>query len=256
MTQPPYSEKGSWILAKMGKKVLRPGGKELTLALIHKLRINQQDSVVEFAPGIGWTAKRILQQQPKQYFGIELNAQAAQRLNHGISSPSSQIIQTSAAHTNLPDQSVDKVIGEAMLTMQSKNQKLAITREAYRILKPKGYYAIHEIALQPDEIDTSLKNEIQKKMSHTSKLNARPLTSEEWCDLLKESGFQIISIERRPMALMKLSRIIVDEGLLGTLKIAFNILTHPQERTQVLTIRKLFSTYKKNMNAIAIIAQK
>ena len=30
---------GHWILAKMGKKVLRPGGKELTLKLIKNLEI-------------------------------------------------------------------------------------------------------------------------------------------------------------------------------------------------------------------------
>ena len=35
------TEQGHWILAKMGKKVLRPGGKELSLMLIDALHINQ-----------------------------------------------------------------------------------------------------------------------------------------------------------------------------------------------------------------------
>ena len=41
---------GHWLLAKMGKKVLRPGGKDLTLKLIKALSINSGDRVVEFAP--------------------------------------------------------------------------------------------------------------------------------------------------------------------------------------------------------------
>lgn len=47
---------GHWILAKMGKKVLRPGGKELTEKLIQNLEITKDDDIVEFAPGLGYTA--------------------------------------------------------------------------------------------------------------------------------------------------------------------------------------------------------
>ena len=44
------SEQGHWLLAKMGKRVLRPGGKELTLKLVNELDIGHKDAVVEFAP--------------------------------------------------------------------------------------------------------------------------------------------------------------------------------------------------------------
>ena len=47
---------GHWLLARMGKRVLRPGGKELTIKLIRSLNITTEDSVVEFAPGLGVTA--------------------------------------------------------------------------------------------------------------------------------------------------------------------------------------------------------
>ena len=54
------TEQGHWILAKMGKRVLRPGGKELTEMLVNGLAISNQDNFVEFAPGIGYTASVIL----------------------------------------------------------------------------------------------------------------------------------------------------------------------------------------------------
>lgn len=46
---------GHWILAQMGKRVLRPGGLGLTRALLDGLAIGEDDEVVEFAPGLGVT---------------------------------------------------------------------------------------------------------------------------------------------------------------------------------------------------------
>ena len=58
-------QQGHWILAKMGKKVLRPGGKELSLKMIENLNITSNDDVVEFAPGLGFTAEITLAKKPK-----------------------------------------------------------------------------------------------------------------------------------------------------------------------------------------------
>ncbi len=41
---------GHWLLAKMGKRVLRPGGLELTRVMLERLDIQAHDAVVEFAP--------------------------------------------------------------------------------------------------------------------------------------------------------------------------------------------------------------
>ena len=63
------SIQGHWALAKMGKKVLRPGGKELTNKMINKLGIITSDEVVEFAPGLGFTANIALNHRPKNLHG-------------------------------------------------------------------------------------------------------------------------------------------------------------------------------------------
>lgn len=47
---------GHWLLASLGKRVLRPGGLELTRILISRLRPTRADDIVEFAPGLGVTA--------------------------------------------------------------------------------------------------------------------------------------------------------------------------------------------------------
>ena len=53
-------EQGHWVLAKLGKKVLRPGGQELTHKMLKAMNITSDDDVIEFAPGLGYTAKLAL----------------------------------------------------------------------------------------------------------------------------------------------------------------------------------------------------
>jgi hypothetical protein len=42
---------GHWLLARLGKRVLRPGGRQLTQRMIKALNIQPSDAVIEFAPG-------------------------------------------------------------------------------------------------------------------------------------------------------------------------------------------------------------
>lgn len=41
---------GHWILASLGKRVLRPGGLKTTRWMIEGLDVTGQDEVIEFAP--------------------------------------------------------------------------------------------------------------------------------------------------------------------------------------------------------------
>lgn len=250
------TEQGHWILAKMGKKVLRPGGKELSLKLIDELAITSQDTIVEFAPGIGFTASFILNKNPKAYIGIELNKEAAANLSKKFKEKNFKIVNTNAANSGLNDSSADKVLGEAMLTMQADHRKSEIIKEAYRLLKPGGLYAIHELGLTPDSLDAKIKGSIQRKLAQTIKVNARPLTQSEWCNLLEKEGFKIKKVNTSPMHLLEPKRMIDDEGFFRTLKIGFNVLTHSAARNRILKMRHIFREYEKQMTAFGIIAQK
>lgn len=250
------TRQGHWVLAKMGKKVLRPGGKELTHKLIKNLDINSTDDIVEFAPGLGFTAALALKNNPKTYTGVELNEEAASLLRKKIHGNGQQIIIGNAAQSTLDKDSYSKVYGEAMLTMQSDRRKSEIIREAHRILKKGGLYGIHELGLTPDGLDQETKAHIQKQLALTIKVNARPLTVQEWTALLEKEGFKVVKIETNPMHLLEKKRIIDDEGFFRTLKIAFNVLTHPKERKTILNMRKIFRQYQDNLNAVSIIAEK
>lgn len=65
---------GHWLLAKMGKRVLRPGGIELTRRVVKAARPAKEDRIVEFGPGVGRTAEILLAAEPKEYVGVDPNS--------------------------------------------------------------------------------------------------------------------------------------------------------------------------------------
>ena len=93
-------------------------------------------------------------------------------------------------------------------------------------------------------------------MSRAINVNVRPLTTNEWKQMLQEEGFEIVWVDTNPMHLLKTGRLLSDEGLWRCLKITFNILTHSKERKIILNMRKVFKQYEKYMRSIAIVAKK
>ena len=247
---------GHWMLAKLGKRVLRPGGRELTEKLIAGLKITPEDDIVEFAPGLGFTADISLSKNPNTYTGVELNHEVVEHLKDKLNGENIRFINTNAAASTLESESATKVYGEAMLTMHADHRKTEIIREAYRILKKGGVYAIHELGLTPNNINEEKKAEIQKDLAIAIKVNARPLTESEWTKLLEQEGFLVKKIITNPMHLLEPKRVIDDEGFFRTIKIIFNILTNSLARKRIFEMRKVFRKYQNNLNAICIIAEK
>lgn len=247
-------QQGHWALAKMGKRVLRPGGRELTEKMIAGLKISPKDTVVEFAPGMGFTAQLTLAKNPKKYIGVELNDEAAHRLQKTIHGNSRMILNRNALDSGLPAECAEKVYGEAMLTMQADQRKSKIIREANRLLKIGGLYGIHELGLL--DVDAASKKHIQMELAKTINVNARPLTEVEWKEVFEKEGFKVIQVFQNPMYLLEKKRIIADEGFFRTLKIVFNILTHPKERAKILSMRKLFRKYQDHLCAFSFIMEK
>ena len=247
---------GHWMLAKLGKRVLRPGGRELTEKLIAGLQITPEDDIVEFAPGLGFTANIACGYRPKSYTGVDLNEEAATIARKRIKYDKAKIINANAAQSTLPNAYANKVYGEAMLTMQPLEQKKAIIAEAFRILKSGGYYGIHELGIAPDSVSEEIKEDIYRELSETIRVHARPMTAMEWTTLLEEQGFKIIKVAHNPMLLLERSRMIQDEGWLRVLLITFNLLRFPGIRKRVKKMKECFRNHQDNLDAVAIIAQK
>ena len=254
----PAHLQGHWLLARIGKHVLRPGGKKLTERMLANADIAGKD-VVEFAPGLGLTTRAILERDPKSYRGVDRDPQVVDIISKLTSEKATipaSCVQRDDADTGLESNSADVVIGEAMLTMQTERGKQAIIGEAFRLLRAGGTYSIHELGLQPDNLDESVKDEVRKALARSIKVNARPLTEQEWRELLEAEGFEVLWRGKEPMALLDMKRNIADEGIGGVLRILRNVLGNKDIRARVLNMKHTFDKYSNELTGIAFVVRK
>jgi SAM-dependent methyltransferase len=246
---------GHFLLARLGKRVLRPGGRELTGWLVDTVGLDRSDRVVEFGPGLGATARILLACEPASYTGVERDETAANVTRDYLVKDSQGCVVASAESTGLPQGESTVVIGEAMLTMQREQRKREIVAEAWRLLAPGGRYAIHELAFVPDDVDPAVEDEVAGELSKTIHVGARPLTAAAWRQMLSEQGFTVRDETIVPMALLEPRRLIEDEGF-RVLRIAANLLRDRDARKRVMGMRRVFRRHSDHLVAIGMVAIK
>jgi SAM-dependent methyltransferase len=237
----------------MGKRVLRPGGIELTRRMLAALDIKGSDDVVEFAPGMGLTARLTLALHPNSYTAVERDEAAAEIVRGYLEGEGRRCVVGNAAETGLPAETATVVYGEAMLTMQTEETKRRIVREAARLLKPGGRYAVHEMCLR-DGVEGEVRRDVERALTGVVHHGVRPLTVSEWRRLLAEEGFELRVTETAAMALLEPARVIRDEGLRRALRFAFNVLRDRASRRRVFEMRRVFRRYREQIAAVVITA--
>lgn len=244
---------GHWVLARLGKRVLRPGGMGLTRRMLGALRIGGRDDVVEFAPGMGVTARLTLALSPASYTAVERDEAAARVVEGYAAGEGRRVVVGSAAETGLPSASATVVYGEAMLTMQTDETKRRIVREAARLLRAGGRYAIHEMCLR-DGVGGEARKEVERALTGVVHHGVRPLTVKEWRHLLEGEGFEVKAVETAPMALLEPARVVRDEGFFRALRFAFNVLRDGDARRRVFEMRRVFRRHREQIAAVVVTA--
>ncbi|MCH7704327.1 MAG: methyltransferase domain-containing protein [Planctomycetes bacterium] len=247
---------GHWALARIGKRVLRPGGIEMTRRLLAALDVQSCDHVVEFAPGLGMTARMTLRLNPASYTAIERDKTAAARVARYLDGPNRRCVTGSAEATGLDDACATVVYGEAMLTMQTAEQKRRIVQEAVRLLRKGGRYGVHEICLVPEDIERSTVESIERDLAAAIHAGVRPLTMSEWRGLFTSAGLDIEAEATNPFHLLEPARVIRDEGVLGAMRIAFNVLRDREARKRVLEMRRAIRRHAEHMRAVMLVGVK
>jgi ubiquinone/menaquinone biosynthesis C-methylase UbiE len=247
---------GHWVLARLGKRVLRPGGMELTRRLLKLLDINRSDEVIEFAPGMGTTARLTLALAPSSYTAVERDEAAAGIVQSYLSGDRQRCVVGSASETGLPAESATVVYGEAMLTMQAEEAKRSIVREAHRLLKHGGRYGIHEMCLAHESLNDEARREVERALTGVVHHGVRPLTVAEWRRLLESEGFEVKAVETTSMRLLEPRRIVKDEGVKGAIRFALNVLRDGAARRRVFEMKRAFRRNRQHLAAVALLAIK
>lgn len=245
---------GHWLLARMGKRVLRPGGRELTMQLLGALNIGPADHVVELAPGLGSTTNLVLARNPASYLGVDRDPVAALRAGSAMSGPHRRVIHASASETGEPDGSADVVFGEAYLTMQPAPAKERILAELARITRPGGRLGIHEIALLPDYLAPADAEAICKDLAGQIHVNVSPLTVSGWTALIEDAGFEVRHGFSAPLHLLEPRRLVADEGLWGALRFAGRVAKDGDARRRVLGMRAAMRRNAAHLQACSLVA--
>lgn len=244
---------GHWFLARLGKKVLRPGGIELTEQILKALELKEGCAVLEFAPGLGVTTRLIQASAPGSYCGIDLDERVIEALKSRFPS-NCRFIHGDISRTPLPDACCDRIVSEAVFTMHNDEVKAAMLREAFRLLRPGGRMALHEIAtngLKPENL-----REAQKDLAREIRVNARPIPESAWRELAEQAGFTLAHRSTAPFALLHPARLLRDEGASGMLRIAWNLLTLPGALKRFRSMRRHFAGMRSSLRALGMVLHK
>ena len=187
---------------------------------------------------------------------MERERAAAEYLRQQLSGYNAVIVLGQAEKSGLPDACASVVYGEAMLSMQSQEQKNRIFAEARRLLAAGGRYGIHELCFLPEDISDGIRHEIQAAMSKEIHAGVQPLSRSEWVRLFEQNGLKVTWTCDAPMHLLEPRRMLQDEGLRGGLRIAFNIATNSMLRHRILAMRQLFRRYGEHLGAISLVGQR
>jgi hypothetical protein len=245
-----------WMLGRLGKKVMRPGGLGLSRWMLERLAIGPADDVVELWPGLGVTTEIALAAGPRSYTGIERGEAEAARARAMFSGPGQACHVAPVAETGLADASVSVLYGEALLTLEPASAKVRTVAEARRLLRPGGRYGIHELLLTPDGLPEAVKDDIGRELTSVLKVGARPLTVSEWRRLLDEGGFEVREEQVGPLLLLDPRTVVSDEGVQGTATILARSLANPAVLPRLATILRSFHRHRDHLGAVALIAER
>ncbi|MEW5860918.1 MAG: class I SAM-dependent methyltransferase [Cyanobacteriota bacterium] len=245
---------GHQVLAAAGKKMLRPGGRMATEQLFQWADFQAGETVLELASSFGYSAIALAQRYGVRVVGVEKNPESVARARSNIEAAGLtgqvEIIEGDVFHLDAISEQFDYVLAEAILTMQSVPGKAKILAGVRDRLKSGGKFLCHELLARNQEA------EIHQALAQVIRVNSTPLSEANWLAACEAAGLQVQQHQTGSMGLLNLRRVLQDEGVVDTLRILWNVLTHPQLRKRVLAMRRVFQQYQQDLGYIVLSAKR
>lgn len=258
MIQTPINLKtapGHQVLAAAGKQTLRPGGYGATEQLLGWANLQPGETVLELAASFGHSAISLAQRYNVRVVGIEKNpdsvALARTNVEKAKLTDRVTIQEGDIFHLDQLTETFDCVLAEAILTMQSASGKAKILAGVRDRLKPGGRFLSHELLADGSNIES-----IHQDLAAAIRVNAQPLSSDDWIAICHQAGLTLQHHATGSMPLLNPQRIAQEEGITTLLTIGWNLLTRPVLRDRILTMRQVFCRHANHLGYIILCAQK
>ena len=246
---------GHQVLAAAGKKALRPGGLAATEQILKWTNFQSGETVLELAASFGYSAIALAQRFNVRVIGVEKNPDSVARAQANVAAAGLtqqvEIIQGDIFRLEQISEQFDYVLAEAILTMQSDAGKSKILAGICDRLKPGGQFLSHELRVGDTNPEA-----IRRDLSTTIRVNTAPLSTDGWISLVQQTGLTVENHESGSMSLLNPRRIVREEGLLTLLTIAWNMLTQPDLRQRIFSMRETFLRHGSNLGYIILTARK
>ncbi|MEY2831280.1 MAG: hypothetical protein RLZZ574_538, partial [Cyanobacteriota bacterium] len=158
---------GHQVLAAVGKRILRPGGKAATEQLFTWANFQPGETVLELAASFGESAIEIAKRFNVRVVGIEKNLNSVAKARENIKaaglSDRVTILEGDIFQLDEITDKFDYVLAEAILTMQSDVGKAKILSGIRNYLKPGGKFLSHEMLVRDhaEQVRKSLSKSIR-----------------------------------------------------------------------------------------------
>ncbi|MBE9114037.1 class I SAM-dependent methyltransferase [Nodosilinea sp. LEGE 07298] len=246
---------GHQVLAAAGKQALRPGGYGATEQLLGWANLQPGETVLELAASFGHSAIALAQRYGVRVVGIEKNpdsvAQARANVEKVGLTDQVTIREGDIFHLDQVPETFDCVLAEAILTMQSAPGKAKILAGVRDRLQPGGRFLSHELLADGPNPEI-----IHKDLAAAIRVNAQPLSSDDWIAAYHRSGLNVQHHATGPMTLLNPQHIAQQEGLPTLITLGWNLLTRPVIRDRILTMRQVFRRHASHLGYIILCAQK
>jgi len=246
---------GHQVLAAAGKQALRPGGFAATEQLLNWAHFQPGETLLELASSFGNNAIALAQRYGVRVVGLDKNPDSVSRaqanvekagLTHQIT-----LMEGDIYHLDQLTEQFDYVLAEAILTMQPAPGKAKILAGIRDRLKPKGQFLSHELLVRGSNPEA-----ICRDLAATIRVNAQPLSSENWIEAHQQAGLTVRHHHTGPMTLLNPQHIAREEGLPTLLTMGWTMLTRPIIRDRILSMRDVFVRYGSDLGYIILCTEK
>lgn len=236
--------------------LVEPGGDPVARRMVAALDLAPGDRVVELAAGIGTTSARLVAAGIGGLTAVEPDPLATERLRDRVAGPGRTARERPVTETGLPDGSAAAVVVGSGLSVLDRGGKLAVLREAGRLLRTGGRLGLHELVLVPPHEGEDAERAVAEAVAADGGPLLRPLTAEGWRALAEEAGLVAIGASLGPLRPRPTRELMREAGVRTALALVRELALDQDLRREGERLRGALELNARHLRAVALLAER